>query len=191
MLSEKRGRVIVISSVSGGGKTSLIRMLTRLHPQLRNATTATSRSPRLGEEDGVHYHFLSPEEFKRRIEAGEFIEHAKVHGNYYGVPAGPLLESLARGESVILNIDVQGFRHVRERMGKDVVSIFLMPPNAQEWEARLRKRGTDSEEVIRRRLEEGRHEMTCASQFDYRVVNEVLEVAVGEVSAILQEEGVI
>lgn len=186
-----KARVIVISSVSGGGKTSLIRMLTRLHPALQTAITATSRPPRPDETDGVHYHFYSREQFERMTGAGEFIEYAIVHGNFYGVPAAPLLANLDLGKSTILNIDVQGMRHVRDRLGERVVSIFIMPPTAEIWEQRLRNRATDSEDAISRRLREGREEMKAAAEYDHRVVNEVLEVAAGEVTAILEEEGML
>lgn len=190
-MMNRKARVIVISSVSGGGKTSLIGVLTRMHPELTTAITATSRPRRPGEEDGVHYHFYSPDEFARMLEAGEFIEHARVHGNYYGVPAAPLQAALDQGRSVLLNIDIQGMRHVKERMGDRVLSIFIMPPNRSVWEERLRSRGTDSEDVIRARLVEGGLEMKAAGEYDYRVVNEVLEVAAGEVSAILASEGIL
>ena len=187
----KKARVVVISSVSGGGKTSLIGVLTRMRPGLHTAITATSRPPRPGEENGVHYHFYTPEQFAQMIDAGEFVEYAVVHGNYYGIPRAPLFASLEAGRSVILNIDVQGMRHISEELGERMISVFIMPPSPKVWEERLRNRATDPEEVIRRRLEEGRLEIKAAGEYDYRVVNEVLEVAAGEVNAILEEEGVL
>ncbi len=190
-IAKRKSRVIVISSVSGGGKTSLIRVLMRNHPELQVAITATSRKPREGEVDGVHYYFYDKEEFQRKVERDEFLEHALVHGNYYGVPAAPLYENLDQGKSVILNIDVQGKRTAHRKLGERVLSIFLMPPNRDVWEERLRNRGTDAEQDIQRRLREGHQEMKFASEFDYRVVNELLESAAGEVSMILKEEGVL
>jgi guanylate kinase len=190
-MSENKARLIVISSVSGGGKTSLIRLLTRKHPELFVAVTATSRKPRVGEVEGVHYYFLSPDEFQARIDHGEFLEHARVHGNYYGIPAAPVEAKLAEGVSVILNIDVQGMRTIKRRMGARVITIFLTPPDETVWESRLRERGTDSEEDIQLRLAQGRAELAQAHDFDYRVENDLLERAAGEVAAILESEGAI
>lgn len=190
-MSAKRSKVVVISSVSGGGKTSLIRLLLRNNQSLHSAITATSRPPRPGEIDAVDYYFFSREEFEARIARGEFLEHALVHGNYYGVPMKPVEEKLAQGISVILNIDVQGMRSVRERFKGRVVSIFLLPPDRDTWETRLRERATNTESEIRLRLEEGLREMAAAEEYDYRVVNDFLEQAAGEVSAILEEQGVL
>ena len=187
----KKGRVIVVSSVSGGGKTSLLTKLGRYHPELHVAITATSRKPRSNEIPDVHYHFYTKEEFQQKIKNNEFLEHAEVHGNFYGVLAAPLFEKIERGESVILNIDVQGKRQVKEKLGDQVLSIFILPPGREVWEARLRNRGTDPEEEISRRLKEGIREMKEASAYDYQIVNEVLEVAAGELSAILKEEGLL
>lgn len=186
-----KSRVVVISSVSGGGKTSLIRLLVRNHPELWVAVTATSRAPRDEEIHGVDYFFYTEPEFQVHLKNKEFLEHAYVHGNHYGVPQGPVLEKLEQGRSVILNIDFQGMRTVRERLKDRVVSVFILPPNREEWENRLRSRATDSEEQIRRRLEQGELEMQVAPEYDYRVVNDVLERATGEVSAILESIGAV
>lgn len=184
-------RLIIISSVSGGGKTSLISRLTRDHTDLHVAVTATSRAPRPNEVEGRHYFFYAPEVFESKIEAGEFLEYARVHGNYYGVPAGPVETKLSEGVSVILNIDVQGMRTIKERMGDRFLSIFLSPPDQQVWEDRLRKRGTDSEEDIQLRLQQGLGEMAAADEYDYQITNDMLERATGEVSFILRQEGVV
>ncbi|MEQ9363235.1 MAG: guanylate kinase [Leptospirales bacterium] len=184
-------RLIIISSVSGGGKTSLISRLTRDHADLHVAVTATSRAPRQNEVEGQHYYFYAAEDFERKIEAGEFLEHARVHGNYYGVPAAPVEAKLAEGVSVILNIDVQGMRSVKERMAGRVLSIFLLPPDLKVWEERLRKRGTDSEEDIQLRLQQGIGEMAAADEYDYQITNDMLERATGEVSFILRQAGVV
>ncbi len=188
---EHKSKVIVISSVSGGGKTSLIHLLVRNHPELAVAVTATSRQPRKGEINGDHYFFLSSEEFSRKIQQNEFLESAQVHGNYYGVPAAPVFETLENGKSVILNIDVQGMRSVKARMGGRLLSVFILPPDRETWEHRLRTRATDSEADIQKRLNEGLSEMKAAEEYDYRVVNEVLESAAGEISAILQAENIV
>ncbi len=183
--------MIIISSVSGGGKTSLISRLTRDHTDLHVAVTATSRAPRANEVEGRHYYFFDAETFERKIAAGDFLEYARVHGNYYGVPAAPVEAMLAEGRSVILNIDVQGMRTVKERMGDRVMSIFLLPPDREVWEDRLRKRGTDTEEDIQLRLQQGIGEMAAADEYDYRITNDMLERATGEVSFILRQEGVV
>lgn len=183
--------MIIISSVSGGGKTSLISRLIRDHTDLHVAVTATSRAPRANEVEGKHYFFYDAADFEHKIQAGEFLEHARVHGNYYGVPAAPVEAKLADGISVILNIDVQGMRTVKERMGDRVLSIFLLPPDRESWEDRLRNRGTDSEEDIQLRLEQGIGEMAAADEYDYQITNDMLERATGEVSFILRQEGVV
>lgn len=190
-MSDGHGKIIVISSVSGGGKTSLIRLLKRNHPRLWIAVTATTREPRTGETDGVDYFFYTREQFEETLAAGGFLEHALVHGNYYGVPAEPVYEKLKKGRSVILNIDVQGMRTVRALMGGEVLSIFLLPPDLKVWEDRLRSRGTDSEEGIQRRLAEGHAELKSSVEYDYQIVNDILEVAAGQVSGILTEVGII
>ncbi len=190
-MNDRRGRVIVISSVSGGGKTSLIRLLKRTHPELWIAVTATTRPPRGGETDGVDYYFYSRARFEETIQAGGFLEHAVVHGNYYGVPAAPVHEKLEKSRSVVLNIDVQGMRTVRKMMGPDVITIFLLPPSFETWEERLRTRGTNSEQDIQTRLDEGRMEIKAAAEYDHAVVNDVLEVAAGQVSAILTGAGIV
>lgn len=186
-----RGHAIVISSVSGGGKTSLIQMLTRVYPELKTVITATSRPIRTGERHGVHYFFLTRQEFEQRISRGEFLEHAYVHGNHYGVPLDQVQNHLGAGNSVILNIDVQGMRRVRELLPGEVLSIFLLPPGREEWERRLRGRGTDSEEVIQNRLAVGVQELEAAKEYDYRIVNDVLERAAGELSVLLRERGIL
>jgi len=187
-----RGRAIVISSVSGGGKTSLIGLLVERHPELHVAVTATSRDPREGERHGVDYYFLAPEEFQRRLLQGDFLEHARVHGNHYGIPAAPVEERLNQGLPVILNIDIQGMRTVRARLGHArVITVFLLPPSEAVWEQRLRSRGTDSERDIQFRLEQGRSELKAADEFDYQIVNDRLAQAVEDVEAILRQEGVL
>ncbi len=184
-------KVVVISSVSGGGKTTLIQELKKLHPHIHVAVTATSRGPREGEIPGDHYYFYEPERFRNMIEKGEFLEYAEVHGNLYGVPKGPVEERLKQGTPVILNIDVQGMRTVKQKLGAGVVTIFLIPPDEEVWEKRLRQRGSDPEEEIQRRLRIGREELARADDFDYRVLNDRLDRAVGEVESILRKEGIL
>ena len=185
-------KIIIISSVSGGGKTTLINRLLEKEKNIQSAVTATSRLPREGEVNGVHYHFFSAEKFQNMIDHDEFAEHAKVHGNFYGVPMESLNAPLRENKSVILNIDVQGMQTILQRSGKEkTVTIFLMPPDEKVWEERLRSRGTNTEEDIALRLNEGYREMEQRNLYDHVVVNDNLETAVDEVIGILKDTKVI
>ena len=187
-----KSRIIIISSASGGGKTTLINRLLEKENSIKLAVTATSRLPREGEVNGIHYHFFSKDKFKNMIDNGEFAEHAHVHGNYYGVPMESLNGPLRENKSVILNIDVQGMKTILEKSGKEnVVTIFLMAPDLKIWEERLRNRGTDSEDEINLRLKEGLKEMEQRNLYDHVVVNDDLEQAVEDVLSILRKEKVI
>ncbi|MCB1168487.1 MAG: guanylate kinase [Leptospiraceae bacterium] len=188
-MKAKEPRVIVISSVSGGGKNTVVRHLLESTSELRVAITATSRKPRSGEVDGKDYLFLDREVFQSKIENGEFLEHATVHGNLYGVPESSVRAILDSGKSAILIIDVQGRRHIKERLGQRVMSIFLMPPDKEQWEDRLRHRGTDSESDIRLRLQDGLHELEEANQFDYVVTNDSIENCSEKIKDLLRQEG--
>jgi guanylate kinase len=176
--------LIVISGPSGSGKSTLVRRLLDDHPELRLkvSISATTRAPRAGERQDVDYRFLTPEAF----EAGrdDLLEHAAVHGHSYGTPAEPIRQVLAQGDSVILVIDVQGAFQVRAKV-PNAVLIFIQTPGAKELEARLRSRGTDPEPAIRRRLANARRELELAGQYDYQVLNDDLDRAVGELVAIL------
>ena len=187
-----KNRIIIISSVSGGGKTTLINRLLEKEKSIDLAVTATSRLPREGEVNGIHYHFYSPGKFQRMIDNGEFAEYAIVHANYYGVPMESLNGPLRENKSVMLNIDVQGMRTIIEKSGKEnVITIFLLPPDRKVWEERLRKRGSNTEEDIGIRLKEGLREMDQSNLYDHVVVNDDLEKAVDEVLAILRRENVL
>jgi guanylate kinase len=186
-----KSRAIVISSVSGGGKTTIINRLREKYPFLRIAVTATTRVPRKGEIDGVHYHFFSRQEFEVKIEKNEFLEYAVVHGNYYGIPYSSVSSVLESGDSVILNIDVQGMLTVKERLRERVITFFIMPPDQKVWEERLRNRKLDSEEDILLRLEDGRREMEMRHSYDHVIVNDDLEDAVESISEILRRHRVL
>lgn len=190
-MKNKEPRVVVISSVSGGGKNTVVRNLLSTTSNLAVAITATSRAPREGEIHGKDYLFLDRAEFEKKIEQGDFLEHAIVHGNLYGVPESSVREILDKGQSVILIIDVQGRRHIKERLGPRVVSIFLEPPNRKEWEERLRHRGTDSEADIELRLKDGLEELEEAKSFDYIVTNDSIEKCSQQILQILEREGAI
>ena len=173
-----------MSGPSGVGKGTLVAELRRRVPSLGLTVSATTRSPREGEKDGVSYYFLSEEEFGRRVEAGEFLEWANVHGHRYGTLHSEVDRLFAEGRSVVLEIDVQGGLNVR-RVRPDTVLVFIEPPSAEELERRLRGRGTEGEETIRLRLSNAASELEAAASYDVRVVNDDLDRAVGELADLI------
>ena len=181
------GLVLVLCGPSGAGKSTLITRLEAQLPELAFSVSYTTRPPRMGEVHGQDYAFVEPEEFTRRRDAGEFLEHAVVHGNLYGTHRGHV-EGLAQGGAVVvLDIDVQGARQVRET-DADIVFVFVMPPSFEELERRLRSRATDAEDVILRRLGVARSEMADAPRFDYVVVNDDVAQATSDLAAIVRAE---
>ncbi|MFQ5749416.1 MAG: guanylate kinase [Planctomycetota bacterium] len=182
-MSSERGRLVVVSGPSGSGKTSLWKRLLA-HPGVTFSVSATTRAPRPGEIEGRDYVFLSEKEFARRVQAGDFLEHAQVHGHSYGTLREPVLEDLGRGLDVVLEIDVQGAASVRGS-GLPLVSVFVMPPSLEILGERLRGRHSDKEEEIRRRLALARAEMDQAPQYDQVVVNDDLDRMVAEVETFL------
>jgi guanylate kinase len=170
----ERGKVFVITGPSGVGKGTLIARLLDALPELELSTSATTREPRPGEEDGREYHFLTPEQFAERVEAGEFLEHAEYAGNRYGTLRNEVESRLDRGASVVLEIEVQGARQVREAM-PEAVLIFIAPPSPEALRSRLEGRGTDPPEEIARRLETARMELAAQSQFPHVIVNDELQ----------------
>ena len=183
-----RGHLYVIAAPSGAGKTSLLQALMRHRPALSFSVSCTTRAPRPHERDGRDYHFISRGEFERLIAAGEFIEHADVFGNLYGTRRAVVESALAEGRDLILEIDWQGARQVRERL-PEAIQIFILPPSWAELEARLRGRGTDSPGVIARRLAESKSEMSHWREFDYIVVNREFDAALAELEAIFDGNG--
>ena len=174
-------RVFVITGPSGVGKGTLIRTLMERLPELELAVSATTRAPRPGEQDGVDYHFLSPEEFERRLEAGEFLEHAEYAGNRYGT----LRSEIERADgALMLEIEVQGARQVREAL-PEARQVFIAPPNEEALRLRLATRGTDSQEQVQRRLETARRELKARGEFQHVVVNDRLEKAVDELADLV------
>ncbi len=165
----------------------MLREALRRDAGLALSITATTRAPRPGETDGVDYVFLSAEEFERRIAEGAFVEWAEVHGHRYGTLREPLDRLLASGRDAVLQIDVQGMRSLRA-LGLPVVTIFLAPPSLEELERRLRDRGTESESTIRLRLENARRELAARDEYDYVVVNDVVDAAVDRLLAIVAAE---
>jgi guanylate kinase len=179
------GCLFVLAAPSGGGKTSLVAALMQREPGIRLSVSYTTRTPRPGETDGVHYHFIDEGQFLALQEKGEFLEHAHVHGNWYATSATWLAAEVARGHDVLLEIDWQGATQVR-RLIPEAVHIFILPPSLQLLRERLEKRGQDSAEVIRRRLEAAQEEMRHCADFDYVIMNQDFARAVDDLSAIVR-----
>ncbi len=184
--------VVVVSAPSGAGKTTLCDNMRAALPNARRAVTCTTRAPRDGEMDGVDYYFLGEEEFLARVEGGEFLENAVVHGNHYGVLKSELRAKLAEGNDVLLNIDIQGAATIRERAATDpvlsqsLVTVFLFPPSLGELERRLRDRGTDSTEIIAGRLAIAKDEMARAGEFDHTLISQTREADVERMLRIIE-----
>jgi guanylate kinase len=184
--------LVVVSAPSGAGKSTLCDNVRAALPSATRAVTCTTREPRDGEADGVDYYFLGEEEFLARVESGEFLENAVVHGNHYGVLKSELRAKLAGGSDVLLNIDVQGAATLRERAATDpvlsrsLVTVFLRLPSLEELEQRLRGRGTDSDEVIARRLAIARDEMDQAEKFDHTLTSQTREADVDRILGIIE-----
>lgn len=181
-------RVFVITGPSGVGKGTLIKRLRERVPELELSVSATTRPPREGEVDGRDYHFLSAEEFARRAERGDFLEHATFSGNRYGTLRSEVERRLASGTSLVLEIEVQGARQVRAAMGEEAVQIFIAPPDPAVLRERLAKRGTDSPEAIERRLETAKQELEAQQEFKHVVVNDDIDRATEELVRIVNEE---
>jgi len=178
-------RVFVITGPSGVGKGTLIRSLLERHPEVELAVSATTRPPRNGERDGAEYHFLGADEFARRIEAGEFVEHAEYAGHRYGTLRSELETRAASGAPVVLEIDLQGARQIRAAM-PEAAQVFVAPPSFSELRARLVGRGTDQPEQVAERLALARAELAAESEFHHVIVNDRLETAVADLLAIVE-----
>jgi guanylate kinase len=182
-----KGRLFVITAPSGAGKTSLIEAVMRDDPSLKISVSYTTRAPRKGETDGVDYHFVDERTFRAMQKRGEFLESAQVHGNHYGTAKKVILDAVAKGEDLILEIDWQGAQQVR-RLYPDCIGIFILPPSIEELERRMRARGQDAHAVIRRRLDNAREELTHAGEFKYAIINKDFETARRELARIIQSE---
>ncbi len=178
-------KVFVITGPSGVGKGTLIRGLLERMPDLELSVSATTRAPRPGEQDGVDYHFLTPEQFAARVAAGDFVEHADYSGNRYGTLRSDLEHRLAQGAGVVLEIEVQGARQVRRAM-PEAVAVFIAPPSREALRARLVGRGTDSSEQVDARLRTAENELEAQPEFAHVVVNDRLEQATGELVSIVR-----
>lgn len=185
---ERRGLMFVLSSPSGAGKTTLSRMLIAETPGLQMSVSATTRPMRPGEVEGKDYFFVDQSRFETMVSNGELLEWANVFGNRYGTPREPVEAALASGKDVLFDIDWQGTQQLRDRSGKDVVSVFILPPSVAALEQRLHTRAQDSDEIIRGRMKKAGDEMSHFDAYDYIVVNDNIGIAFEAVRSILKAE---
>ena len=184
-MTTMRGTFFIVAAPSGAGKSSIVNACLARDANIRLSISFTSRAPRPGERHAEHYNFVSAAEFEAMVAAGDFFEHARVHGDWKGTARQSVEPQLASGRDVLLEIDWQGARQVRERI-PEAVSVFILPPSREALRQRMRARGQDSDEVIARRLAAAREEMSHYGEFDYVIVNEVFDTAVGEMCAVFQ-----
>ena len=185
-MQNTKGLLIVISGPSGAGKGTICKALLEKHDDLFISVSATTRSPRAGEVDGVNYHFLTKEDFISK-ESNDFLEYAEVHGNMYGTPKFKVEEMLAEGKNVILEIDIQGALKVKENFGEGVF-IFILPPSMEELKQRIIKRGSETEESLMTRFKNAYQEINYVSKYNYAVVNDEVETAVNKIEGIIAAE---
>ena len=184
----RRGLMLVLSSPSGAGKTTLSRRLLAEFPDLTMSISVTTRPKRPGEVGGVDYSFIDPIAFDLMINKRELLEHAKVFDHYYGTPAGPVEDTLARGRDILFDIDWQGAQQLKQEKRDDLASIFILPPSTKELEQRLKSRAQDSDEVVARRMSKASNEISHWPEYDYVVINQDMEDALAQVRAILIAE---
>ena len=182
-----KGKTFIICGPSGVGKGTVVSRLMEADPTLYFSVSATTRAPRAGEADGVHYHFLTRERFQEWIDAGDFLEHAQFVGNFYGTPRRYVDEAMDQGRDVLLDIEIQGAEQIHQKR-PEAVRIYIAPPSWEELEGRLTGRGTEDMEKVRSRLARGREEFAAARDFDYLVINDTVDHAVAEIRAIMTAE---
>ena len=187
---KRRGILLVLSSPSGAGKTTITRALVARDPLLALSVSATTRPKRTGEIDGKDYHFVEPRKFAAMVDNGELLEHATVFGNSYGTPRAPVIAAIEAGRDIITDIDWQGTQQLQAKIGADLVSVFVLPPSMAALEARLRARAQDSAEVVRSRMAKSSEELSHWDAYDYVVVNDDIEDSVRRAQAILSAERV-
>ena len=186
---QRRGLLIILSSPSGAGKSTLARRLMAWDRSIRFSVSATTRAPRPGEVDGADYWFRSRDAFQAMVAAGDLLEHAEVFGNLYGSPMAPVVATTEAGQDTLFDIDWQGGQQIRNSsLGRDVVSVFVLPPSIAELDRRLRARGQDSDAVIAGRMAKSQDEISHWAEYDYVIINRDLEVAFNDLVTILQAE---
>ena len=185
----RRGLLIILSSPSGAGKSTLSRRLLAADAEVRFSVSATTRAPRLGEQDGREYHFRCRAAFEAMIERGEMLEYAEVFGNLYGTPRGPVEAAIEVGHDMLFDVDWQGGQQIRNSALRDAaVSIFILPPTLADLEARLHGRGQDAPEVVARRMEKSRDEISHWAEYDYVLINEDLDRCEADLTSIIRAE---
>ena len=184
----RRGLMLVLSSPSGAGKTTLSRRLLADDAAVSMSVSCTTRQPRTGEEEGKDYFFVSTSMFTQMAKTDAFLEHAQVFGNYYGTPKEPVMLALGRGRDVLFDIDWQGTQQLRQRAGDDLVSIFVLPPSHAELERRLRARAQDAEDVVQARMSKANNEISHWAEYDYVVINDDLDATLAKIKTILDAE---
>jgi guanylate kinase len=184
----RRGLMMVLSSPSGAGKSTISRALLEDDERLSMSVSATTRKPRRGEEEGKDYFFMDPVDFNLLVNRDALLEHAKVFDNYYGTPSKPVKDALTTGKDILFDIDWQGTQQLAQKAGDDLVSIFILPPSTQSLEKRLKTRAQDSDEVVARRMSKASEEISHWAEYDYVVVNDDLEKCIREVKSILKAE---
>lgn len=187
-MHDRRGIMIVLSSPSGAGKTTLTRRLLADNQDVVMSVSATTRSPRPGEVDGQDYYFIDKDRFSAMIDADEFLEHARVFDNYYGTPSGPVFDALEQGRDVLFDIDWQGAQQLTQAASDDLVKIFILPPSLRELEKRLRSRAQDSDETIAKRMSKSEAEISHWAEYDYVIVNDDVEPALAKLQSIVDAE---
>ena len=184
----RRGLMMVLSSPSGAGKTTLSRALLAADPDLALSVSVTTRPPRPGEKDGVDYAFITPEAFSTMVDEGELLEHAEVFDHHYGTPRAPVMDSLSKGKDVLFDIDWQGAQQLTEQAHDDLVKVFILPPSAGSLASRLKTRAQDSEAVVARRMSKASNEMSHYSEYDWVIVNDDRDQSLENLMAILRSE---
>jgi guanylate kinase len=187
-LIKRRGLLLVLSSPSGAGKTTISRKLFEQDGKLAMSVSVTTRPKRPGEIEGTHYHFVARATFDEMVAKSELLEHATVFGNCYGTPRAPVMQALARGQDIISDVDWQGTQQLKQNVGPDVVAVFVLPPTIEALKERLQSRAQDSVDVVRERMAKSSDEMSHWAEYDYVIVNDNLDGSVRQVQAILDAE---